>query len=225
LDVNRIRGVSLVIDRKHGRANNGRMLPLLIAMILYLFMLVGALVFTISVAIPPIRRYALSAALWCLMCGPCIVAALVLAGTAATTASFVTKNGDLFRLHPPRLLSTIGLAYTVVSLLITAGVATATAWLHQAILHRLTFALFRLYVTVVCAGIGSVFGWALGFLLMWREVKPVLPIWIPGMLVLVIGFGALGCWISRNLRGQQPSTFTWVTPDEFYGPNHHPNLN
>jgi hypothetical protein len=37
--------------------------------------------------------------------------------------------------------------------LITIAVATGGAWLHQVLVRRFTFALFRLYVTVVLPGL------------------------------------------------------------------------
>lgn len=191
-------------------------------MILYLFMLVGGVVFLICIAIAPVRRYALSAALWCVICGPCLVAALLIAGTAIATAMFVASKGALHTLHAPRIVSTVGWLYALTTIAVTAAVATATAWLHQAIIHRFTFALFRLYATAVSAGIGSVFGWVLCFLLMWRGVRS--PIWIPGMLLLMGAFGALGYRWSRSLRGRHAPKFTWVTAEEFYGPNQHLNL-
>src|ERR1035441_9631677 len=177
------------------------MLLLQLAAIIFFFLLLGELAFLICVIIPPLRRYALSAALSHATWGPSSVGLLLLAGTAVITDAFITRNGDMQSLHAPGLVSALGWGYLTVAVLITVAVASVVAWLHQALLHRLTFALFRLYATAVCAGIGSVFGWCLGFLLTARGVPHSLPLWIVAMLTIVAGFGTMAYKAARSLRG------------------------
>jgi hypothetical protein len=92
------------------------------------------------------------------------------------------------------------------------------AWLHQVLIHRFTFALFRLYATCLCAGIGSVFGWCLRWWLMARSIDGVA--WVSGgfgMLLFVLVFGTAGYKGARALRGNAPTKFTWISREEFAG--------
>jgi hypothetical protein len=190
---------------------------LLLSMIVFFFLLLGSVVFLVFVLIPPIRRYALSAALWCALWGPSSIAFLLLAGTAVIAAAFVTRSGDVQSLHAPRLAAVLGWGYLSAAVLVTAIIATGVAWLHQALLHRLTFVFFRLYATVVSAGIGSVFGWCLGWLLLWRAIQHPFPWWSVGMLFLVAGFGTAAYKGASSLRGEPPKNFTWISTEEFHG--------
>jgi hypothetical protein len=166
------------------------MLPLLLAAIIFVFLVLGSLVFLVCVLVPPARRYALSAAAWCAMWGPCSVGFLSIAGVGLIADAFISKSQDAHVLHFPKLIAVFGWSYLVASLITTIILATGTAWLHQWLIHRLTFALFRLYAAIVCAGIGSVFGWGLGWWMLWQEVTHhVLPWWGLGMLVLIFAFG------------------------------------
>jgi hypothetical protein len=193
------------------------MLALIVPAILFLFLVVGAVVFLVCILIAPLRRFALSAALWCAMWGPCSVAFLLLAGTAAIAEMFFTTNIDVSYWHAPRLLAVLGWGYLTLAVLGTVAIATSAAWLHQALLHRLTFPLFRVYTSVVCAGIGSVFGWCLGWTLEANEISHTLPLSIVGMLVLTVGFGAAAYRAARSLRGKPATSFTWITVEEFHG--------
>ena len=195
------------------------MLPLLFAGIVFIFLLLGSLVFLACVLMPQARQYALSAALWCAMWGPCSVTLMVLAGVGLIAAAFVTKAGDVQLFHAPRLLSAFGWSYLVIGVLITTIVATGSAWVHQAVVSRLTFALFRLYAAAVSAGIGSVFGWCLGWWMMSRELSGYgwLVVWGICMLALVVGFGVAAYKGARGLRGEAPKGFTWISPSEFAG--------
>jgi hypothetical protein len=195
------------------------MLPLLLAGIVFLFLLLGSVVFLMCVVFPRARKYALSAALWCAMWGPCTVALMVLAGLGLVATAFITKSGDVEALHAPKLLSVFGWFYLTAGISITIVVASASAWIHQKVVRRFTFALFRLYAAAVSAGIGSVFGWCLGWWLMARDQNGYVPfvIWGVCMLALVVGFGIAAYKGARGLRGQPPTRFTWITPAEFEG--------
>jgi hypothetical protein len=193
------------------------MLALVLAAIILLFLTTGAIVFSICVLIPPLRRYALSAALWCATWGPASVAFLLLAGTAVFAHASISIDRDVEWFHAPRLVPALGWIYLAVSVIITIAAASLLAWLHQKLMHRMTFPLFRVYTTVVCAGIGSVFGWCLGWLLMWREIDHAFLLWILGMLILTVGFGTASYKGARSLRGEPPEKFTWITAEEFNG--------
>jgi hypothetical protein len=195
------------------------MLPFIFAGIVFLFLLLGSVVFLAFLLVPIIRKYALSAARWSAMWGPCAVALMTIAGIGLVAAAFLTKAGDVQTFHAPRLLSTFGWSYLIAGIVITTLVATASAWIHQVMVKRLTFALFRLYAAAVSAGIGSVFGWCLGWWMMSKELSGYVWLFMWGicMLTLISGFGAAAYKGARGLRGEAPEGFTWISPSEFAG--------
>jgi hypothetical protein len=195
------------------------MLPLLFAGTVLLFLLIGSFVFLMCLLASRTRQYALSAALWCAMWGPCSIVLMLIAGIALIATAFITKAGDVQTFHAPRLLSAFGWSYLIVGVVVTMVVATASAWIHQVVVRRLTLALFRLYAAAVSAGIGSVFGWSLGWWMMYRELSGYIWLFVWGicMLVLIAGFGVAAYKGARGLRGEAPKSFTWITPAEFSG--------
>ena len=144
---------------------------------------------------------------------------MALAGVGLIAAAFVNKTGDLQTFHAPRLLSVFGWSYLIAGVLITTVVATAAAWIHQFVVMRFTLALFRLYAAAVSAGIGSVFGWCLGWWMMDLGINGNVWLfaWIICMLVLIAGFGVAALRGAHGLRGKAPKSFTWITPAEFSG--------
>jgi len=197
---------------------NDRMLPFLFGAIVFMFLVLGSIVFLVCAFVPPARKYALSAALWCAMWGPCSVALMALAGIGLVATAFFTKNGDVVSVHAPRLLAAFGWGCLIAGIIITLAVATGAAWIHQQVVRRFTFVLFRLYATAVSGGIGSVFGWCLGGWMMWKGIAHYgLFFWCIGMLVLVVAFSAAAYKNARQLRGKAPASFTWILPEEFAG--------
>lgn len=193
------------------------MLFVLFAMIVFFFMLVGAGAFILCVLIPSTRRYALSVALWIATWGPCSVAFMTLTGLAFVAGAFISKSGDVQRLHLPGLVSVFGWGSLIAGTVSTAIVATVVAWLHQFVVRRFTFALFRLYATAVVAGIGSVFGWSLSWWMLSLEVPHVWAWSLLSIALLVVWFGAAAYRGARGLRGEAPRSLTWVLPEEFDG--------
>lgn len=191
------------------------MLPLLFLMIVFLFMLVGAVAFLVCIALPLTRRFALSTALWCAMWGPCSVALMTLAGLALVADAFISKGSNPHLLQHPNLLSTFGWIYLAIGALVTAVVASIVASVHQFIIHRFTFPLFRLYATAVVSGIGSVFGWCLCWWMLSRNISHVWVWSLLSMFLLVAGFGIATYKGAHNLRGTAPKKFTWITQEEF----------
>ena len=84
--------------------------------------------------------------------GPCSVALMVIAGVGLITTAFMTEVGGVQSLHAPRLISLFGWAYLIIGVLMTTIAATGAAWIHQVLIKRLTFALFRLYAAAVSGG-------------------------------------------------------------------------
>jgi hypothetical protein len=188
------------------------MILILFALIIYIFLLVGALVFVCCVAVPHSREHALSAALWCAVWGPCIVALVILAGFGLIISSLAKDHSHFGQLV--QLLLAIGPAYAIVGLLGTIVVASVIAWFHQLLVDRMTFFLFRIYACVVSTGIGSI--WGLAFIF-WLGGRGLLPLGVAVMLLLCAGFGYCGFRWAHLLRGGPPQGFTWITPEEFAG--------
>jgi hypothetical protein len=194
------------------------MLPLLLAIIIFMFLLVGAVAFLVCVLLPATRRFALSIAIWFAMWGPCSTALLVLAGVGLVAGGLVLKSGENPLMNAPKLAATLGWTYLIFGAIVTSNIATAIARIHQFLLHRLTFFLFRLYATVLAAGIGSVFGWSLGW---WIISHPMIRHggwwWALGMTALIAVFATTSFKGARALRGKQPTAWTWISQEEFDG--------
>jgi hypothetical protein len=194
------------------------MILVLFAVVVFAFLIIGSVAFLACVLLPPTRRYALSTALWFAVWGPCSVALIVLAVLGLASGSLLMKAGNMQWTEAPKLLAALGWGYVIVGALITTVAATCAAWLHQVLMHRLTFALFRLYAMAVSAGIGSVLGWFLGWWMMAKGTGYIgLWWWIPAMLILTAGSGTAAYKGARALRGKAPTRFTWISPEEFVG--------
>ena len=196
------------------------MLALLVAGIVFLFLVLGALVFIACVLLPQARQHALSAALWCAIWGPCLVAFIVVAGLGLVADLLLTKAGGLqWSSALPEVLSALGWGYLCFGLLASAAAATVSAWIHQVVIERLTFALFRLYAAGVSAGIGSVLGCSLAWWMMSQSVSGYMRLvfWTACTLTFAASFGAAAYKSARSLRGDAPTSFTWISPAEFEG--------
>jgi hypothetical protein len=193
------------------------MLVLLIGFVILFWLATGAVQFLICVAVPRLRRYALSAALWWAMWGPCSVGLMFLAGFAVVVNAFIAKDGNISLFHHPHFLESLGWGYVLLGILFTSSIASVVSWLHQAVVRRFTFALFRLYSTVVVAGIGSVFGWCFGWWILSTDVRFGAFLWLAGMTIFIGGFGVAAYRGARGLRGDAPRTLAWVSESEFEG--------
>ena len=194
------------------------MLPLLLSIVAFMFLFVGAVAFLVCVLLPPARRYALSTALWFAMWGPCTVTLLLIVGLGLVAGGLLMNAGENPFMNAPKLVAAIGWSYLSAGVIITSIVATVTAWVHQFVIHRLTLFLFRLYSTAVVAGIGSLFGWSLGWwIIAHSEIHYGAAWWVLGMMVLIAGFGRLSYRGARSLRGKPPTAWTWISAEEFRG--------
>jgi hypothetical protein len=188
------------------------MLLIVFALIIFAFLFVGAVVFVICSIVPPLRKRALSAALWWAVWGPCTVCWLIVGGIGLLAGYLAKEHTHLQQIE--RLPVLIGPIYVAAGLLGTVVIASILAWLHQFFIRRMTFSLFRIYACLVSAGIGSVYGWALNF---WLIDKSAFPIAFVALPVICFAFGYVGFREAHQLRGRSPRDFTWITPQEFEG--------
>jgi hypothetical protein len=195
------------------------MIMLLAAFVVFFFLVLGSIVFLGCVVVPSGRRYALSVALWFAVWGPCCALFLILAILGLIAGGFALRATRMHWEDVSRFFSAMGWGSIIVGGIITCAVASVAAWLHQALIHRFTFLLFRLYATFVVAGIGSVFGCLIVLLAM--VYSPFVHASWLAMLsipVLIAAFGAISYRHARALRGTAPTRFTWISQDEFAGP-------
>jgi hypothetical protein len=193
------------------------MLLLLLPMYCFLFLAAGAVVFVLCAGVPWMRRFALSAALWCAVWGPCTIAWMLFTAMVGIAAEYGLNHAGRVDLHVDDWVRGFGLGMFWLAVASTAAVATVVAWLHQVLVKRMTLVLFRLYATLVAAGIGSVWGWAAGFAMVAYEVPYRPAVWIVTMVGLVAVFGWGAYRGARVLRGEAPERFTWITREEFEG--------
>jgi len=195
------------------------------AIFLLLPFLVGGLaVFLVCLAIPWLQRFALSAALWFLALLPGLLLWLLIEVGAAFGQEALGR-----RLSYPRwemalwhafgsqaaqtTLIAVGMAGTIVA-------ATIIAVVHQFVIQRVTFALFRLYAGFVTAGVAVLWGSLVGAIFAsWLNTPWEVAFVVVTALMIAIGWGGarLGYRIARRLRGRAPLVFTWITEEEFYG--------
>lgn len=194
------------------------MILLFFALAGFSFLVLGSIVFVLCIAIPVLRKYALSSALWCAAWGPCLIVWMIVAGLGIVAGALTVKHGRFPVFEMPQFQALLGWSYVAAAVCTTAIVATGLAWVHQMLIHRLMFMLFRLYATTVSAGIGSVFGWCLCWWLIARPAAPYALWFCPfALLVPVAVFGAEAYKKAHGLRGRAPTRFTWITADEFAG--------
>ncbi len=189
---------------------------------IFCFLFLGALVFLAFTTAPRLRPKALSAALWCAVWGPSIVAFEMLAGLSLAAEGLAAEHWAASSGSLPQL--PVWSSFAILTLIATILLATAAAWLHQAMINRMTFALFRIYATFVVAGIGSVFGLASSFWLGVYFFPHLIWLLLPfTLIVFTSAFGFAGFRGARSLRGERPTQFQWVTQAEFDG--QHPSAN
>jgi hypothetical protein len=209
------------IDGADTNAQNSGMLPLVCLIVSFCFLVIGAAVYLVCVTVSPLQCYALSAALWCVAWGPCASIWMIVGGVTGVAGFALLRE---LRVHsllttqlPTELAVAIGWGYVSIGIFAAVTVATAIACVHQWLTRRMTFALFRIYVAAVSAGVGSVYGWCFALWLICTQFSYKWSVAIASMLTLCAGFGNLGFRIAPRLRGPAPDRFTWLSREEFEG--------
>jgi len=176
------------------------------------FLLSGCAAFLICAFIPQIRRFALSASLWCVACGPCLAAAFI--GVVLAEKATDTIHGGM--LHS--LFSVEGkLTLACMAAVAMAG-ATAITLAHGWVIRRITLRLFRLYLTGVTIGIGVLIAFATGIALLIDFTRlQSFTAFVYTVLLLVIP-RSLASFAYRNaagFRGKRPEFLIPISADEF----------
>lgn len=193
------------------------MLPLMMVLLVFGFLLAGSVMFLACLLIRGARAFALSVALWFAVFGVCMAGLMLvsllflLGGTAVKEQLGMSPSSPLYGVSNSWV-------FTASIFIVSAVGASAASWIHQKLIHRMTYSLFRVYAAVVCGGIGSVFGLAGGVLLGSRGLD--FGVAIGGGLImawLILGFGYFGWRWARVMRGEAPVNLTWITSDEFKG--------
>lgn len=188
------------------------------------FLAGGLAVFLVCVAIPWLQRYALSAALWFVALLPGLLLWLLIGvgaslGQDALLRELSSPHWETSLWHifgtpaAQTTLIAIGMAGTIV-------MATIIAVVHQFVIQRITFALFRLYAGFVTAGAAVLSGSLVGAVVAtYLEAPWEVAFVVVTTMVTALGWGGakLGSRIARRLRGRAPLRYTWVTEAEYYG--------
>ncbi len=188
------------------------------------FLVGGLVVFLVCVAVPWLQKYALSAALWFLALVPGFLV-WVLIGLGAVIGQDALGKGmyypgwvmsfwHVFGSQAAKItLIAVGMAGTMV-------LATAIAVVHQFVIHRITFALFRLYAGFVMGGAAVLWGSLVGAVVAtYLETQWEVAFVVVTTLVIALGWAGarLGSRMARRLRGRAPERYTWISEAEYFG--------
>jgi len=202
---------------------------MLVALPLFLalpFLALGCIAFLVCACASPLRRFALSASLFFVVCIPIVFAegAIILFASMGASALNATLDSEL----PPSMHPSWGnhpwqsLALAVTALTVLIAAASAITLLHGWFTRRMTFALFRFYASGVAAGVGVLIAL---FLWLWIGVAT----YQYGVALLGVEIVVLAAFCSITLmryvyqraaefRGAYPERFPFTTRDEFERP-------
>jgi len=191
---------------------------LMIFVLVFPFLTLGCIAFLACSAIPPLRRYALGASLWCAACIPCLIATFITYGLAILG---LTKLRPLLRWNGSHMVgffkpSWIGWLFFTIMLIAVAIASAAIAAIHGIIIRRMTFALFRIYLAAVSFGVGVLSCLIISFVFAMDLLEPTR--YIPIALLTLLSAAGLSYFCSSNavhFRGTHPKYFPIVTPAEF----------
>jgi hypothetical protein len=186
------------------------------------FIVLGCFSFCCFANIAQTRRFALGSALWLAAFGGFLPAAAILAlllavGTPTLSEHLHSNLRSNFAAGPHRMAI---ITAAVIIVLTSATGASAVAILHGIIVRRLTYSLFRLYVTAVACGVSIPFGLYWGSLLAYRlklndtSFAVVTYLWT---LCCVIGMIWQTYSNAQDFRSHRPDTLNPIAPEE-YGP-------
>lgn len=188
------------------------------------FLVGGLVVFLVCLAIPWLQRYAMSVALWFLALLPGLLLWLLIEVGAAFGQDALVRH-----LWYPRWEMSLWQAFSssaaqttlvVLGMASTIVLATMVAVVHQFVIQRLTFALFRLYAGFVTGGVAVLWGSLVGAVVAsYLDAPWEVAFVVVTTLVTALGWGGarLGSRIARRLRGRAPLRFTWISEEEYYG--------
>jgi hypothetical protein len=189
------------------------------------FLFVGAIAYLICAAIPMLRRFAMPYSLWILSLsiGVYLWEAIILVLAIGHDQWNVHANQlhlsqfKDFTLPQSKAISIASITALTATCL---GIASAVTLVHQAIIHRVTLALFRLYVAGVSFGVGTTFFLPAFLLLAARSSPPSLQTaamfaaLVPG-LAAALALAFFCFHRSSQFRGAYPQDFSLVSQEEF----------
>ena len=190
------------------------------------FLLTGSIAYLLCAAVPRLRRFAMPSSLWLLsLCIGLYIWVSIILGLAI--------GRDLWNAHVPQLHlwlfkdftlpQTKGFTIACITALIATcfTLASIVTVIHQAIVHRVTLALFRLYVAAISLGVGITF-----FLPVFLGMAANVPnAALQTAAIITAAIAALAsatavaffCFHrSSQFRGSYPDNFPIATREEFY---------
>jgi hypothetical protein len=189
------------------------------------FLFIGSIAYLLCAVIPPLRRFAMPSSLWLLSL--CIGLYLWISIILVMALGYDRWNAHAqelhlwhikdFKLPETKAFSIVSIVALVATCLTLASLVTV---IHQVIIHRLTLALFRLYVAGVSLGVGITFFLPASVFLATRSSPPSLQT-AAMFAALLLGLAAALALAffclkrSSQFRGAYPQNFALVTRDEF----------
>jgi hypothetical protein len=183
------------------------------------FFFAGVIAFLICATLRPLRRFAFSSALWFVALLPAVFGSLLLLGLGKAATEQMVSSRSLFIQPLLKLVQSrvVGNIATVVTVLLVIAFASIVAILHQTLIHRITFALFRIYVAGVGFGIGLLI-WLLilvGIGSAGIEISHTATAFLLLMLTLAAGTSFLCYRYAQSFRGTYQRNLPVVSPEEF----------
>ena len=192
-------------------------MPLLFLLLppVVVFLAIGCGSFVVCTLAPPLRRYALGVSLWFLVWavlspGMLLLNTVGLGILAQGHARVIVPIND-FAWHHAKL---IAVANAVLLAVIATGVATVHGWM----IRRVTFSLFKVYVTAVAGGVGLLTSFLVALMLLVDSIGSAISSLVFFVMLGVMLLLAWFCWRrAEEFRGARPKRWQVVSVKEYGG--------
>jgi hypothetical protein len=177
------------------------------------FLAIGCGSFVVCALVPRLRRYALGVSLWFLVWALLSPGMLLLntvgLGILAQGHAHVIVPLNEFAWHHVKLIA-------VANALVVAVIATGFALLHGWMIRRVTFALFKVYLTAVSGGVGLLFSSLAALLLLVDSVGSAISSLVFFVMLGVMLMLAAFCWRrAEEFREARPERWQPVAAEEY----------
>jgi len=190
-------------------------MPLLFLLLppVVVFLAIGCGSFVVCALVPRLRRYALGVSLWFLVWAILSPGMLILntvgLGILAQGHAHVIVPLNEFAWHHVKLIA-------VINALVAAAVATSVAVMHGWLIRRLTFALFKVYLTAVSGGVGVLSSLLVALILLADSVgsasSSLAFFAMLGVMLMLAAF----CWRrAGEFRATRPERWQPVAAEEY----------